>query len=113
MSTKFNKTSSDWKALPEGFTLSTNWEEGNGYFTFSISYGGRTDTFTGDSDWITNQPSETDFTNYVASDYIAYNPGTEDGTFKTYVGEYFDGSIKHAYADGSHMVYTGNPFQTE
>ena len=102
-----------WKSYTGDVETATTWEPGNAYFTFSITYGGKTDTFTIDKDWATNQPSETDFTNYVVSDYIAYNPGTEDGTFKTYVGEYFDGSIKHAYADGSHMVYTGNPFQTE
>jgi len=102
-----------WLKPSEGVETSTNWVEGNGYFTFSITHAGATNTFTIDKDWTTNQPSETDFTNYVVSDYIAYNPGTENDTYKAYVGEYFDGSIKHAYADGSHMVYTGNPFQTE
>ena len=81
-------------------------------FNYSFEYGGTTYTFlideAGDPD-----SSVTDFSNYVSKDYIAYNPGTENDTYKAYVGEYFDGSIKHAYADGSHMVYTGNPFQTE
>ena len=78
-------------------------------FNYSFEYGGTTYTFlideAGDPD-----SSVTDFSNYVSKDYIAYNPGTEDGTFKAYVGVYYDDTIKAAYWDGSHAVNTSSNY---
>jgi len=78
-------------------------------FNYSFEYGGTTYTFlideAGDPD-----SSVTDFSNYVSKDYIAYNPGTEDGTYKSYVGIYFgatDDVFTAAYEDGSHIVWSG------
>ena len=95
--------------MADAKNTSLSWVEEGYSFNYSFTYGDETKTFLIDEP-TDPASSETDFANYVADDYIAYNPGTEDGTFKAYVGVYYDDTIKAAYWDGSHAVNTSSNY---